>query len=68
MADYENEETQGFKVSDKRRFSPEGEKSQDQDSEIFATIRKHINQTILSRKSQERRNGQRRCLMLISQH
>ena len=32
MADYENEETQGFKVSDKRRFSPEGEKSQDQDS------------------------------------
>lgn len=32
MADYEDEETQGFKVSDKRRFSSEGEMNQDQDS------------------------------------
>jgi hypothetical protein len=33
MSDYENEETQEFKVRDKRRFSPEGESSQSQESE-----------------------------------
>ena len=33
MADYENEETQGFKVSDKRRFSAEGTSDQPQGPE-----------------------------------
>ncbi|MCX5871671.1 MAG: DUF1844 domain-containing protein [Deltaproteobacteria bacterium] len=32
MSDYENEETQEFKVRDKRRFSPGGESSQSQES------------------------------------
>lgn len=31
MSDYEQEETQGFKVKDKRRFSPEGESAENQD-------------------------------------
>ncbi|MDA8405483.1 MAG: DUF1844 domain-containing protein [Deltaproteobacteria bacterium] len=33
MTDYENEETQGFKVSDKRRFSAEGTSDQPQGPE-----------------------------------
>lgn len=33
MSDYENEETQEFKVRDKRRFSPEGESAQSQERE-----------------------------------
>lgn len=33
MTDYENEETQGFKVSDKRRFSPDGATDQPEEHE-----------------------------------
>ena len=67
MTDYENEETQGFKVSDKRRFSPDGATDQPEEHERENSKKRPLNRRKRPRTNQQRKNVVQKR-QLSSQH